>query len=344
MTEMEKIVLAVDIGGTKIAAGAISTTGHILGRVIEPTLQNGPKAGVDQIISLLESLIQQFDLPTEQIVGIGIGIPAVLENDTDFIIWGPNLQGWKNVDLCGPLENHFKLPVAIEYDGHTAVLGEWWMGAAKNYHSIVSIIIGTGVGGGMVLDGNLVRGLNRLAGAVGWFIMDRTAEVDPSRERSLGSWEARIAGVGIARRAEQLLKSPDSSPSILQSKSGMVTAMDVFEAAKQGDPLALQIASEEAELLGMGIANIVSLVNPEIIILGGSVGTNAAFLLPQVKNVMEQYAQPISSQSVQIVTSQLGTDAGLFGAAYGIILRLMKTETDLSKGGVTRGNSECSQT
>jgi glucokinase len=124
----------------------------------------------------------------------------------------------------------------------------------------------------------------------------------------------------------------------------MVTAMDVFEAAKQGDPLALQIASEEAELLGMGIANIVSLVNPEIIILGGSVGTNAAFLLPQVKNVMEQYAQPISSQSVQIVTSQLGTDAGLFGAAYGIILRLMKTETDLSKGGVTRGNSECSQT
>lgn len=333
MTENDRIVLAVDIGGTKIAVAAITTTGSMLGRIIEPTHQNGPKSGIDQIIAILDTLIHQFDIPTKLIIGIGIGIPAVLEKDTDFIIWGPNLQGWKNVDLRAPLEDHFKLPVAVEYDGHTAVLGEWWMGAAKDYQSIVSIIIGTGVGGGMVLEGNLIRGKNRLAGAVGWFILDRTAEIDPSHERSLGSWEARIAGVGIARQANQSLEAQATIPSVLRSKMGLVTAKDVFEAAKKGDLLAIQIASDEAVLIGMGIANIVSLVNPEIVILGGSVGANAAFLLPQIKTVVEQYAQPISSQSVQIVTSQLGTDAGLFGAAYGIMLRLMKTETKYLKGG-----------
>lgn len=283
MTENDKIVLAVDIGGTKIAVAAIATTGRMLGRIIEPTLQNGPKAEIDQIITLLDKLIHQLDLPTKQLIGIGIGIPAVLEKDTDFIIWGPNLQGWKNVDLRGPLEDHFKLPVAVEYDGHTAVLGEWWMGAAKGFSSIVSIIIGTGVGGGMVLEGNLIRGMNRLAGAVGWFVLDGNTEIDPSRERSLGSWEARIAGVGIARRARQLLETQAALPSLLRSKLGSVTAIDVFEAAKNGDLLAEQIAEEEAELIGMGIANIVSLVNPEIVILGGSVGANAAFLLPGSK-------------------------------------------------------------
>lgn len=318
----EKIVLAVDIGGTKVAAGAISTSGRILDRVVVPTVQKDPKAGIDQIISVLEALIHRLDLYSKQIVGIGIGIPAVLEQDTDFIIWGPNLKGWKKVDLRSPLEAHFNLPVAVEYDGHTAVLGEWWMGAGKGFHSLVSIIIGTGVGGGMVLDGNLIRGINRLAGAVGWFIIDPKAGIDHSSERSLGSWEARIAGVGIARRARQLLDSSEGESSSLHPKSSSITAADVFEAAKKGDALSARLAQEEADLIGMGIANIVSLVNPQIVILGGSVGTNASFLLPQIKKTMELYAQPISSQSVQITTSKLGTDAGLFGAAYGIMLRL----------------------
>ncbi|MHC1783660.1 MAG: ROK family protein [Anaerolineaceae bacterium] len=244
----------------------------------------------------------------------------------------PNLKGWKNVDLRGALEKHFKLPVCVEYDGHTAVLGEWWMGAARDLQSVVSIIIGTGVGGGMVLDGTLIRGFNRLAGAVGWFIMERDSETDAVKERALGSWESRIAGPGMASRARQQLNQPAGQKSSLALKGEEVTAKDVFDAAKNDDKFALRIAEEEAELLGMGIANIVSLVNPEIIILGGSVGSNASFLLPKIKSVMEQYAQPISSRVVMIVTSQLGADAGLFGAAYGILLRL-KNETDCSKGG-----------
>lgn len=321
-TKGEKLILAVDIGGTKVAVASLTSDGAILSRLIEPTLQKGPDAGIHQIIRMLEAVIQQGKYSAQQFIGIGIGIPAVLEPDTDFIIWGPNLQGWKNVDLRGALEKHFNLSVCLEYDGHTAVLGEWWMGAAKNHQSVVSVIIGTGVGGGMVLEGNLVRGLNRLAGAVGWFVMNHPARVNTATEKALGSWESSIAGPGIALRMQQLLENEIDTPSILRNNEGNVTAVEVFAAAKQGDSLALKIVNEEAELLGMGLANIVSLVNPEIIVLGGSVGSNIAFLLPQIVQYVGLYAQPISNQSVKIVTSRLGVDAGLFGAAYGIMLRM----------------------
>jgi glucokinase len=322
--QKDKIVIAVDIGGTKIAAAAITADGHILSRLIVPTQQEGPENGIRQIVDLVEALIRELNIDSGLFLGIGIGIPAVLENDTDFIIWGPNLKGWKKVDLRGSLEKHFNMPVCIEYDGHTAVLGEWWMGIAKGYRSVVSVIIGTGVGGGMILDGQLIRGINRLAGAVGWFIVDRNAVSDPVKERALGSWESCTGGPGIALRAQQLLELQLDVPSILRGKSKKVTAEDVFEAAQKGDSLALLIAYEEAELLGMGIANIISLVNPEIVVLGGSVGCNSAFLLPRIRSVVNRYAQPISSQSVYIVTSPLGTDSGLFGAAYGLLLRLKK--------------------
>ncbi|MBN1537359.1 MAG: ROK family protein [Anaerolineales bacterium] len=320
--QTENVVIAVDIGGTKIAAAMITDDGRILSRLVVTTRQKGPEQGTEQIISVIESLIRKSNVAREQLSGIGIGIPAVLENETDLIIWAPNLQGWRNVDLRDCLERQFNMPVCIEYDGHTAVLGEWWMGAAKDYQSVVSVIIGTGVGGGMVINGKIIRGVNRLAGAVGWFIIDRNAVSDPVKEKAIGSWESCVAGPGIAQRAKQILESQPETPSILKGKEKGVSAKDVFEAAKMGDALALQITSEEAELLGMGIANIISLVNPEIVVLGGSVGSNSAFLLPQIKSVVEQYAQPISCQSVKIVTSSLGTDAGLYGAGYGLLLRL----------------------
>jgi glucokinase len=115
--QAEKIVIAIDIGGTKIAIAAVTADGRILSRLTAPTQQKGPEKGIQQIINLIEALITKINLSPGQVLGIGIGIPAVLENETDFIIWGPNLNGWKNVDLRGSLEHYFKLPVCIEYDG-----------------------------------------------------------------------------------------------------------------------------------------------------------------------------------------------------------------------------------
>lgn len=158
-----KMVLAVDLGGTKVAVAAVSPQGEIQFRAQEPTNQEGPVPLIAQITRLLRDLISESGLPKDEIQGIGVGIPAVLEPDTDFVIWAPNLKGWRNIALRSALEQELGVPVCIEYDGHAAVLGEWWQGAGRGYHSIAMLIVGTGIGGGLILDGQLYRGSDRLA-------------------------------------------------------------------------------------------------------------------------------------------------------------------------------------
>ena len=147
------LYLAVDIGGTKTAAALIEADGQRIGAVQEPTCQMGPAAGIQQVISLLQSLLRTHDLAASAVHAIGIGIPAVLETGSDFVAVGPQ-PGWlAQREMRGPLEDTLARPVALEYDGHTAVLAEWWLGAGQGLHSFVNVIIGTGIGGGMVLEG-----------------------------------------------------------------------------------------------------------------------------------------------------------------------------------------------
>jgi glucokinase len=301
-------VLAVDIGGTKIAAARVTSEGQILSRRREVTVTTGPPAVIDQLTRLLNNLREESSDP---IRAVGIGIPAVLEPGSDLVIWGPNLPGFRNVKLREALEAALKLPVYLEYDGHTAVLGEWWQGAGCGFQNVVFVIIGTGLGGGMVLDGKLYRGNNRLAGAAGWFTL--TTELDeeePGRQR--GHWELLAAGPGITRRALEGLEAGRASSLSPQA----LTAERVFNAARTGDAFAQEIVSETARVIGIGVANIVSLVNPELVILGGGVGMQADLILKPVRRVVRDQAQPISACNVRIEVSRLGEDAGLLGAAY----------------------------
>ena len=300
--------LAVDIGGTKIAAARVTGEGRVVSRRREATAKDGPPAVIDQLTRLLGELIEESDGP---VIGVGIGIPAVLEPGSDLVIWGPNLPGFRDVKLREPLEDALQLPVFLEYDGHTAVLGEWWQGAGRGLQNVVFVIIGTGIGGGMVLDGKLHRGVNRLAGAAGWFTLS-TEVGEQVAERRRGHWELLAAGPGIARRALEGLNAGRSSDLLPQD----LTAERVFDAARAGDTFAQEIVSETARVIGIGVANIVSFVNPELVILGGGVGTQADLILEPVRRVVRDQAQPISGRSVRIEVSQLGDDAGLLGAAY----------------------------
>ncbi|MCS6825394.1 MAG: ROK family protein, partial [Caldilinea sp.] len=263
-------ILAVDVGGSKVAAALVTADGVVQHRVQAPTSQRGPIEGIDQITSLLQNILNISVYSPEEIAAIGLGVPAVLEEGTDRVIWAPNLAGWRNVDLRGPLQARFGWPVYMEYDGHAAALAEWWLGAGKNLHSFVNVIIGTGIGGGMVLDGRLVRGVNRLAGAAGWFAFTTDPAVAEERERSVGAWEAKAAGPGIVSRVRALLASAPNS-TLAQVDEESLTAEQVFIAAEQGDKLARSVLEETAEWIGLGLANIVSLVNPQAIVLGGGV-------------------------------------------------------------------------
>lgn len=304
-TEWKGTVLAVDIGGTKTIVAQVTGSGDVVSRRREATSTAGPEAVTEQLVRLLRA---QCD---EAVVAVGIGIPAVLEPDTDLVIWGPNLPGFRNVSLREMLEQALGLPVLIEYDGHTAVLGEWWRGAGRGYHDVVFAIIGTGIGGGMILGGRLHRGISRLAGAAGWFTLTTDYRTDDA-VRQYGHWEHLAAGPGILRRARAAIQA--GRPSTLPV-DGLSTEV-VFAAARSGDPLAQEIVADTARIIGIGVANIVSLVNPELVILGGGVGMQADLLLEPVRRVVREQAQPVSGQAVRIEVSQLGEDAGLLGAAY----------------------------
>lgn len=317
-------VLAVDMGGTKLAVALVTPRGDLQAQLQEPTCQDGPDAGIAQIGRMLRTILKDQSITKNEVAAVGIGIPAVLEQETDLVIWAPNISGWRDVPLRATLEKEFGLPVFVEYDGHTAVLGEYWLGAGRGYHSIVDVIIGTGIGGGMVLEGHLVRGMNRLAGAAGWFTLTTDADLRDERAQSIGFWESLAAGPGLALYARaQLALHPESLLSQLSKKESL-TAIHVFTAAEQGDSLALQLIDQLAEWLGLGLANIVSLVNPEVVILGGGMGSRCEPLLPRIHQVILRWAQPISAHAVKLKVSTLGAQAGLLGAAYAAILRLSR--------------------
>lgn len=321
MDTSTKHLLAVDLGGTKVSAAIVTPQGQILQRKQELTCQNGPQEGTRQIVRLLREIRRESGLPAEGILCVGVGIPAVLEPQTDLVVWAPNLKGWREVALRPALEQALELPVFLEYDGHAAVLGEWWVGDGRGCQSFVNVIIGTGIGGGMILDGKLVRGRDRLAGAVGWLALTSEAEPQEEDARSRGFWEALAAGSGFARQV--LAQIPSHPESLLQaiSQAEPLTAAHIFQAARHGDALAAQMVDQLAGRLGLGIANIVSLVNPDRVILGGGLGSQCDFLLPRIREVVEQWAQPMAARSVKITVSALGGEAGLLGAAYGALLR-----------------------
>jgi glucokinase len=317
---VERPVLAVDLGGTKLAVAVVSPQGELLAQLQEPTCQEGPQPGTEQIVRLVQTLLASPNLAGLDIEAVGVGIPAVLERDSDFVIWAPNLNGWRDVALQPALEAALRLPVYVEYDGHTAVLAEYWLGAGRGFHNVVALIVGTGIGGGMILEGQLIRGVNRLAGAAGWFVLDSDTDLGDERAHSVGFWEAIAAGPGLALQAKTEL--PHHSDSVLALLGDALTAVDILRAADQDDRFAIQLMDRLAGWLGLGIANIVSLVNPEVVVLGGGVGSQCARLLPSIGGVIERWAQPISARTVQLKISSLGAQAGLLGAAYAAWIRL----------------------
>jgi len=318
--EREQWVLSLDLGGTKTAAALVSTQGRVWLRQQEATRQNGPRDGIEQVVRLLRERLEEGGIAHEGVLGIGVGIPAVLERQTDRVIWAPNLEGWRDVDLKFEVEQALGLPVTVEYDGHAAILGEWWQGVAKGYRSVAEVIIGTGIGGGLILDGRLISGMNRLAGAAGWFALTTDATCGEPPGRTLGHWESLAAGPGIVRRAQALIGQHPASTLVQPGRQ--MTARDVFDADAAGDPVARQVVDDTADLIGLGVANVVSLVNPEIVVLGGGIGAHGGErLLPRVREVVRRWAQPTAAESVVIKASTLGADGGLLGAAYAALCR-----------------------
>lgn len=279
------VVIAVDLGGTKLSVAMIDAEGRIPTRHKILLETRSASACIEQIRRCIREM--------GQAAAVGLIVPGIYFSESGNV-WAPNLWGNEQVPLRSKLEKVLNVPVIIDSDRAGYVLGEHWMGVARGRQNVVFLSIGTGIGAGILADGRLLRGSGDIAGAVGWFAFN------PQQKdiyRLVGCWEAEAAGPAVARRGN--------------AKS----AEEIVAAARKGNPEANRAITETAEYLAMGIANIVSILNPEMIVLGGGLMQAGDLFIDAIKNLVPTWAQPIAARQVQIELTQLGEDAGLFGAA-----------------------------
>lgn len=286
-------VIAVDLGGTKLIAALVDAAGTVSHRMKIPVASGDVHATVDQIARAVEEVTHASGKSRIEIRAVGVIVPGIYFASTGEA-WAPNLWRHANVPLRAELERELKLPIRIDSDRAGYVMGERWLGAARGLNDVVFLAVGTGIGAGIISGGRLVRGAADISGAVGWFALN-----PEYREvyRELGCWEAEGAGPAIARRL------------------GVYSAEEVVVRARAGDAAAKQAVEHSAMYLGMGISNIVSIMNPEMIVLGGGLMQAADVFLEPIRQTVAQWAQPVAAKQVRIEITQLGEDAGLLGAA-----------------------------
>ncbi|MEM2174250.1 MAG: ROK family protein [Candidatus Micrarchaeia archaeon] len=313
----KKTVISIDVGGTKISGGIVTEDGKIRYFIKESTNRDGGYKVVKQIVQMIEYLISMIE-GTKSIVGVGISVPGIVINNV--VIMTPNIRGWENIALAKLLESELKrkIPIVIIDDRIAVALGEHWLGAAKNKKNAVIIIIGTGVGAGIIIDGYPYFGSTGVAGAIGWWITNRKEEL--IKETKKGFLEEKISGPGIAKKAIiELKKQKKKTKTLLvdmcENRLERITSEMVFNAAKKGDSFAKEIIEDAATNLGVAISNIVSILNPEVVVITGGVGKEFANFSTVINSIVRKFSQPYAVKNVKIAYSKLGYNAYLLGVA-----------------------------
>lgn len=309
---MKNAVLALDLGGTKLASAIFDSRGKILRKQIVPLAQRtGTQVGelIQKQIGKAFSATKRMRL---EISAIGISVPGISHQKTGKV-WAPNIPGWENYPLRDEirlLPNARNVPLKIESDRACYILGETWQGAAKNCRDAIFLAVGTGIGAGILVDGKILRGARDISGAIGWLALQK-----PFRSEYIecGCFEHHASGEGLVKIAREFIDSDKAYFGILKRKKNFTSA-NIFEAFDSNDPIAKKVLEQGIEFWGMATANLVSLFNPEKIVFGGGVFGPATKFLPRILNEAKKWAQPVGIRQVKFVPSRLGGDAGLFGA------------------------------
>ena len=320
----KSLVLGLDLGGTKIAAGVVDSTGKLLCAVRLPTPAAGIKRDLAALFDAAQAAVRSANVDWSKILAVGVGVPGAFDPVTE-TVWAPNLPGWTRVPLKRLLEKSLARPVFVEGDRNVQALAESWrgVGRGKRIKNLVFLTVGTGIGAGLIIEGKVVPGTRGLAGAAGWLAVS-----DEWRPRfaQVGCLESQGAGPAVARFAEQALrKNPRSLiKTLADAQGGRITGEIVTQAARRGDRTARAVLEEIGGNLGRGVANIVSLLNPEVVVLGGGLAGAGELILRPLRHAVRQWGQPLGSRQVRIVRSHLGEDAGILGAARYALTRVLK--------------------
>jgi glucokinase len=300
-------VLGIDLGGTKLSLAVFDRQGNIF---LKNTIAIGKRKG-SEVGDLIAAETKNILASHSGIQSVGIAVPGIFRQATG-TVWAPNISGWDDYPLLEQMRASVPLPVTIDSDRAAYILGESWMGNAKGCANAIYLAVGTGIGAGILIDGKILRGAHDIAGAIGWMALHQPFE---DKYISCGCFEHHASGQGIAKVALEILSRTEGYEGMLSRKpAAELTAHDVFAAHKQGDVVAAATIDSCIRFWGMAVANLVSLFNPEKIILGGGVFGPAVSLIPGIFEEAKKWAQPISMQQVSIDASTLGGNAGLYGA------------------------------
>ena len=315
---MKRHVVGIDIGGTKLATVVADSTGHILNKVRKPTLaERGPEYALQLLFDMVRATIELAGLEQGAISAIGVSCGGPLDTKTGIVYSPPNLPGWDALPLKAQLESEFQIPVIIENDANASALAEYRFGGGRGYNAVLYMTMSTGIGGGIILDGQVYHGANDSAGEVGHQILLPDGPSCGCGKR--GCLEALCSGPAIARRAQaaiqkkQLVGENASTTVLLDFANGCiedVKSEHVLEAARQDDVLALQLVEETAYYMGWGIANLVNILNPDIVLLGTIAIAAGDLLLDPIRKTVSEFAMTRPAEAVKIAPAQLGDALG----------------------------------
>jgi glucokinase len=314
-------LVGVDLGGTNIVVGVLPIdggTGEVLAcRSVATEAQRGAKFVVDRIVGLIKESMDQVMAEhggtRADFAGVGIGSPGPLDRATGTVINTPNL-GWRNFPLRDLISNAVSLPATLDNDANCATYGEWWLGSGRNVDTLVGLTLGTGIGGGIVLNGQIFHGVSDAAGEIGHMTIEANG-----RKCNCGNYgclEAYASGPAIALRAMEGIEAGAESllPALVNGRLEDLTAATVYEGVVLGDPYANDVMRETAKLLGAGVASIINVLNPEMVVSAGGVTRAGEHLFAPLRAEVRRRAFKSAQEACQIVSAQLPGTAGLIGA------------------------------
>ena len=312
-------VLGVDLGGTNVRAAVLDKTGKQIGSGRAPSMATeGVENTVSQIVHAAKTAIRSSGVDDSEIAGVGIGVPGHIDEKNGVVLWAPNFYDrgvqYRNIDMARPIQDQLKQPVFMGNDANVAALGEFRFGAGRAIRSMVMVTLGTGIGGGIILDGKLWTGSTGGAGEIGHLIV---AAGERGGAAAFGSLESMGQIAAICERAAR--KISQGRKSILADRCDydwrLLTPKDIAEAALEGDALSLETFEETGYYVGLGIASIVNLLNPQMVVVGGGVSQAGDLILEPIRRAARANAIKTMIDVCPIVPAELGDDAGIYGGA-----------------------------
>ena len=320
---MAKPILAVDLGGTNIRFALVSTDGKVLARSQRRT--EGHQGAARTLQKILDGIADMLGRAPRGVRGIGIGSPGPLDSRRGVVIETPNIPGWRNIKLKAVVEKRFGLPCKVENDANCATLAEHWVGAGRGVRDMVHFTLGTGVGGGAIVEGNLVQGRDCAGGELGHVTVKPDGFTCNCGNR--GCIETCASATWMVRRFEQRLSAGEPSVLLEGWRAGRIkiTARVIQDAAEQGDRAARELVEEAGRYLGIGVASMINVFNPAVVSFSGGVARFGRLLFDPMRAEIKRRAFPSMTRGLRIVRSRLGDKCGVVGAARALMLELERS-------------------